>query len=104
MHWLVNAATRAGLAGTKNVTVNQGTPLGKAWELVARDLRMEQDTLAAKIAPVLRMKLADFDRIEPKAKRLLPERLARRYGVHALRETDRELYVASSDPNNYDAE
>ncbi|MDB4886196.1 MAG: Type secretion system protein [Gemmatimonadetes bacterium] len=104
MHWLVNAATRAGLAGTKNVTVNQGTPLGKAWELVARDLRMEPDTLAAKIAPVLRMKFADLDFVEVKARRLLPEKVARRYNVHALRETDRELFVASSDPNNYDAE
>jgi type II secretory ATPase GspE/PulE/Tfp pilus assembly ATPase PilB-like protein/ActR/RegA family two-component response regulator len=104
MHWLVNAATRAGMAGTKNVTVTQGTALGKAWELVARDLRVDQDKLAAKIAPVLRMKLADFDRVEAKATRLLPERVARRYGVHALRETDRELFVASSDPNNYDAE
>jgi type IV pilus assembly protein PilB len=101
---LVNAATRAGLAGTRNVTVTQGTSLGKAWELVARDLRMEQDTLAAKIAPALRMKLADFGGIEAKAKRLLPERVARKHGVHALRETDRELFVATSDPNNYDAE
>ena len=104
MHWLVNAATRAGIPGTKHVTVSAGTSLGKAWELVARDLRLDQDRLATAIAPTLRMKLADFSAIEPKAKRLLPEKVARRYGVHALRETDRELYVASSDPNNYDAE
>jgi type II secretory ATPase GspE/PulE/Tfp pilus assembly ATPase PilB-like protein len=104
MHWLVNAATRAGLAGATAVTVSTGTPLGKAWELVARELRLDQDGLAARIAPVLRMKLADFDRAETKAKRLLPERVARRYHVHAMRETDRELFVASSDPNNYDAE
>jgi hypothetical protein len=89
MHWLVNAATRAGLAGATAVTVSTGTPLGKAWELVARELRLDQDGLAARIAPVLRMKLADFDRAETKAKRLLPERVARRYHVHAMRETDR---------------
>lgn len=104
MHWLVNAATRAGLAGTNPATVTQGTPLAKAWEQVARDLRIEQDALAAKVAPVLRMKLADFDAADPKAKRLLPEKVARRYGVTALRETDRELFVASGDPNNYEAE
>jgi type IV pilus assembly protein PilB len=104
MHWLVNAAARAGIPGTGSVTVTQGTSLGKAWELVARDLRLDQDTLAEKIAPSLRMKLADFGHVEVKAKRLLPEKVARRYAVHALRETDRELFVASSDPNNYDAE
>jgi len=104
MHWLVNAATRAGIPGTKHVTVSAGSPLGKAWELVARDLRLDQDKLARAIAPTLRMKLADFGAVESSAKRLLPEKVARRYGVYALRETDRELYVASSDPNNYDAE
>jgi type II secretory ATPase GspE/PulE/Tfp pilus assembly ATPase PilB-like protein/ActR/RegA family two-component response regulator len=104
MHWLVNAATRAGLPGTKDVTVTQGTALGEAWELVARDLRLDQDDLAERIAPSLRMKLADFANVEMKAKRLLPEKVARRYAVYALRETDRELIVASSDPNNYDAE
>jgi type IV pilus assembly protein PilB len=104
MHWLVNAATRAGIPGTKSVTVTQGTSLVKAWELVARDLSLDQNGLATKIAPALRMQLADFGHVEAKAKRLLPEKVARRYGVHALRETDRELFVASSDPNNYDAE
>lgn len=104
MHWLVSAATRAGLPGTNNVAVTQATPLGQVWELVSRDLQMDQDALAAKIAPTLRMKLANLETVEAKAKRLLPEKVARRYGVHALRETDRELFVASSDPNNYDAE
>jgi type II secretory ATPase GspE/PulE/Tfp pilus assembly ATPase PilB-like protein/ActR/RegA family two-component response regulator len=104
MHWLVNAAARAGIPGATKLSVTQGTALARAWEQVARDLGFGQDELAARIAPTLRMKLADLAHVEMKAKRLLPEKVARRYGVHALRETDRELFVASSDPNNYDAE
>jgi len=104
MHWLVNAASRAGLPETGSVPLTPATPLPRAWELVARELRLSESALAERVAPVLRMKLADLDRAEPSAKRLLPEKLARRYGVYPLRETDRELVVASSDPNNYDAE
>src|SRR6476661_8033428 len=104
MHWLVNAASRAGLSGTTPVSLTPATPLPRAWELVARELRVSESALAERVAPVLRMKLADLAQAEPNAKRLVPEKLARRYGVYPLRETDRELVVASSDPNNYDAE
>ncbi len=76
----------------------------KVWEQLSRELRISESALAAQVAGSLRMPLADFDRAEGRAKRLLPEKLARRYGVYALRETDRELVVASSDPNDYDAE
>jgi type II secretory ATPase GspE/PulE/Tfp pilus assembly ATPase PilB-like protein/CheY-like chemotaxis protein len=104
MHWLVSAASRAGIPGTTSVPLTAATPLPHAWELVARELRLSQAALAERLAPVLRMKLADLENAEPNAKRLLPEKLARRYGVYPLRETDRELVLASSDPNNYDAE
>ena len=104
MHWLVNAASRAGIPGSTSVPLTPPTPLPRAWEMVARDLRLSETALAERVAPVLRMKLADLEHAEPNAKRLLPEKLARRYGVYPLRETDRELVVASSDPNNYDAE
>ena len=104
MHWLVNAASRAGYPDTTSFPLTSATTLPQAWELVARVLRVSESTLAARVAPVLRMKLADLDHAEPNAKRLVPEKLARRYGVYPLRETDRELVVASSDPNNYDAE
>lgn len=76
----------------------------KVWEQLSRELRISESALAAQVAGSLRMPLADFDRAEGRAKRLLPEKLAQRYGVYALRETDRELVVASSDPNDYDAE
>ena len=104
MHWLVNAASRAGLSELASDPLPAATPLPRAWEYVARELRLSEGALAERVAPVLRMKLADLGRAEPNARRLVPEKLARRYGVYPLRESDRDLVCASSDPNNYDAE
>jgi type II secretory ATPase GspE/PulE/Tfp pilus assembly ATPase PilB-like protein/CheY-like chemotaxis protein len=104
MHWLVNAAVRAGIPGAKTANIASNTPLNSAWEQLARELRMPEGALAAAVAPVLRVRLADFERTEPKAARLVPEKVARKYGVFALRESDRELTVASSDPQDYEAE
>ncbi|MEO7455706.1 MAG: ATPase, T2SS/T4P/T4SS family [Gemmatimonadaceae bacterium] len=103
-HWLVNVAARAGIAGAKAVTISAGAPRNTAWEQLARDLRITEQALAAHVAPTLRVPLADFDHAEAKAARLVPEKLAKKHGVYALRETDRELVVASSDPQDYEAE
>ncbi|MEP7000120.1 MAG: ATPase, T2SS/T4P/T4SS family [bacterium] len=104
MHWLANAALRAGIPGATNSNIPQNATLTSAWEQLARELRMSESALAAKIAPILRLPLADFEQAQVKAGRLVPEKLARKHGVFALRESDRELAVASSDPNNYEAE
>ena len=104
MHWLVNAAVRAGLPGAKGANIPSNMPVGAAWEQLARELRMPERALAAAIAPALRVAIADFERAESKAARLVPEKVARKHGVFALRESDRELTVASSDPQDYEAE
>ncbi len=104
MHWLVNAAVRAGLPGAKTANIAPNTALDAAWERLARELRMTEGALASAIAPTLRMRIADFERAEAKAARLVPEKVARKHGVFALRESDRELTVASSDPQDYEAE
>jgi hypothetical protein len=104
MHWLVNAAVRAGIPGAKTANLGSSMPLTAAWEQLARELRMPEGALAAALAPVLRIGLADVERVEAKAARLVPEKVARKHGVFALRESDRELTVASSDPQDYEAE
>ncbi|MDB4918007.1 MAG: Type secretion system protein [Gemmatimonadetes bacterium] len=103
-HWLVNAAVRSGIAAAKNSKVPDGATAAAAWEQLARELRQTDVALAAQLAKTMRVPLADFDRVQQSATRLLPEKLARKHGVFALRETDRELIVASSDPNDYEAE
>ena len=103
-HWLANAAERAAIPGAATIGATPAASVRGAWEHVARALRVSEAALAAKVAPVLRLPLADFERAETKAARLVPEKLARRHAVYALRETDRELIVASSDPQDYEAE
>ena len=104
MHWLASAALRAGIPGAKSANIPPEASLAAAWEQLARELRLTEHALATRVAATLRVPLADFDRAQAKAARLVPEKLARKHGVYALRETDRELAVASSDPNNYEAE
>jgi type IV pilus assembly protein PilB len=103
-HWLAKTALRAGIPGAQSIDVPSDAPLQKAWELVGRDLGLAEGALVAQLAPVLRLAVADLFRANSKAARLLPEKLARKHGIFALRETDRELVIASSDPNNYEAE
>ena len=104
MHWLANAALRAGIPAAKTASVPAAAAMPAVWEQLAREFRMTEGALAAKVAPILRLPLADFDRVDAKAARLLPEKLARKHLVCAMRETDRELVVASSDPQDYEAE
>lgn len=103
-HWLTNAAARAAIPGAAALIVPPGATARSAWEQLSRDLRMPDQALAARLAPVMRLPLADFERVDVKSARLVPEKLARKHGVFALRDTDRELVVASSDPQDYEAE
>ncbi|MEP6620557.1 MAG: ATPase, T2SS/T4P/T4SS family [bacterium] len=103
-HWLYNAALRAGIVSADGAKVPKAATTVMAWEALAKATRLSENALAAKLAPALRLPLAFLERAESKAARLLPEKLARKYGVFALRETDRELVVAASDPNDYEAE
>ena len=103
-HWLVNAAVRAGIPGASGAAVSNSATAVQAWEELAKETRLSQHALASQLAPALRIPVAYLEQAESKAARLLPEKLARKHHVFALRDTDRELVVASSDPNDYEAE
>jgi type II secretory ATPase GspE/PulE/Tfp pilus assembly ATPase PilB-like protein/CheY-like chemotaxis protein len=104
MHWLENAAARAGIPGAKTVNVPANASRAAAWEQLVRVLRLSERALAERVAPVLRLPIANLENAEAKAARLVPEKLAKKHGVYPLRETDRELIVASSEPQDYEAE
>jgi type II secretory ATPase GspE/PulE/Tfp pilus assembly ATPase PilB-like protein/CheY-like chemotaxis protein len=104
MHWLATAAARAGLPAANDLKINAGMSETIAWEVIARGVGLSPRELAAKVAPSLGVKAANFETAEPRALTLLPERLARRYQVYPLREDDRTITVATSDPNNLNVE
>jgi type II secretory ATPase GspE/PulE/Tfp pilus assembly ATPase PilB-like protein/CheY-like chemotaxis protein len=80
------------------------TPVIEAWTSVARSVGMSPDELARQVAPVLQLGVADLDDGDRRARRLIPERVARRYNILPLRDDDRFIYIATADPTNLDAE
>jgi type II secretory ATPase GspE/PulE/Tfp pilus assembly ATPase PilB-like protein len=100
MMFLVNAARRAKLPGADSLIVLPGTSTPESWTEVSRATGTTPDALAAHVATALKLGVADLSAIEPKALRLLPEKLARRYHVIPLRETDRHITVATSNPDD----
>src|SRR5579863_4920725 len=104
MMFLVNAARRAKLPGAESLTVLPGTPAAESWAEVARLTGITPDALATHAAQSLKLGVADLSAIEPKALRLLPEKLARRYHVIPLRETDRHITVATANPDDLSVE
>ena len=102
MHWIMKAAREAGLHPTGTLPAN--TPTSEAWEIATRSLGLTARALASLIGPSLRLKTAAMDTADPHVRRLVPERLARRYHVFPLRETDKTITVATANPWDLEAE
>jgi len=56
------------------------------------------------VAEFFRMEVADFSEADPDAFRAVPEALARKHLVFPMRETDRQLVVATADPTDVEVE
>ncbi len=104
MHWLEGAVARAGLAGASSLSIPGDVGNVEAWDIAARTLGLSPADLAGRIASQFGLRVAEFERTDPRALALLPERLARRYHVYPLREDDRHLYVATADPTDIEVE
>ncbi|MEJ2678244.1 MAG: ATPase, T2SS/T4P/T4SS family [Gemmatimonadota bacterium] len=103
-HWLVHVARRTGLPGAESLALEPGAPTAEAWLTVADALEINQDRLAEYVADYFRLTVTDLDEAEAKATKLVPEKIARQYQIFPVREDDRQLVVATSDPTNFAAE
>lgn len=103
-HWLVHVLRRAGTPGAEELDIEPGTPSAQAWMTVCESTGMSQDQLAQHVADYFRLKVAALERAESTAVKLVPEKIARQYSIFPLRENDRHLTVATSDPTNFAAE
>jgi type II secretory ATPase GspE/PulE/Tfp pilus assembly ATPase PilB-like protein/ActR/RegA family two-component response regulator len=97
-------AVRAGYGAAAGVAVPAGAAIGDAWRMVCGAIGISEDEFAALVVTHARLTAAQWERADAQALRLLPERLARQYKVFPMREDDRAIYVATSDPNDLDAE
>jgi type II secretory ATPase GspE/PulE/Tfp pilus assembly ATPase PilB-like protein len=104
MHWLSATAERAGITGAQALVIPDDTSLLDSWEIASRILGVSLPELARSLAPALGLGHADFEKAEPAALALLPERIARQYHVFPLREDSRHVVVATADPTNLEVE
>ena len=103
-HWLVHVLRRAGIQEAEELAIDPGSPSAEAWMAACESTGMSQDELASHVGDYFRLKVADLDAGESTAVKLVPEKIARQYGIFPLREDDRHLTVATSDPTNFAAE
>ncbi|MCI0434068.1 MAG: Flp pilus assembly complex ATPase component TadA [Gemmatimonadetes bacterium] len=76
----------------------------EAWDMAADATGMDAAAMATRVAAQFRIQVANLAAAEPRALRLLPEALARKFCVFPIREDDRRLVVATADPADLDAE
>ena len=74
------------------------------WEAVVQEKVATDDEILERLAGRFRMRVTDLSTLDPGARTALPEALARRYRVLAVRETDSYLEVATSNPFDLDME
>ncbi|MEE8350100.1 MAG: ATPase, T2SS/T4P/T4SS family, partial [Acidobacteriota bacterium] len=82
----------------------RGTPIEAAWKRAETLSGFSESELAGHVAAEFGLKLADLGHVPSRVVKLVPEKSARSYCVFPLRENDRELVVACSDPTNLETE
>jgi type II secretory ATPase GspE/PulE/Tfp pilus assembly ATPase PilB-like protein/ActR/RegA family two-component response regulator len=98
-HWLKDVAKHAGL----DVDLPRRPDISavrKVWPDVARACRLADDRFTQRVAGHFRIGVADVGTFDPQAVRLIPESVARRYGILAISATSSSIVVATSDPAN----
>jgi len=103
-HWLVQIALELQLPDAVQLDLTPEMPVAEAWDETSRTCGIPMETIAEHVAEHFDLPVAELGTVEGHVMKLLPEKLARRYGVMPLREDDRRLVVATSDPTNLIAE
>jgi type II secretory ATPase GspE/PulE/Tfp pilus assembly ATPase PilB-like protein/CheY-like chemotaxis protein len=101
-HWLKDVAGHAGL----DLDIPRRpdvSAIRKAWPLVAQACGLADDQFARRVAGHFRIGVADVGAYDPQAVKLIPETVARRYGILPLSSTDQSIVIATSDPANRSA-
>ena len=102
--WIVRAVRKAGIEGPADLHLQPDLPLTEAWERVCAAYGIDMNRLASAVASAFSMDVADLDRAEPTAAKLLSGSVARKLGVFPVRDADRCLVVATANPIDSEAE
>lgn len=101
-HWLKDVAGHAGLAIDLPVRPDLPT-LRTAWSRVVEAFKTTDEEFTRRVAGHFRIGVADVSQRDPQAVRLIPEHVARRYGILGVALTERNVVVATFDPSNRSA-
>jgi type II secretory ATPase GspE/PulE/Tfp pilus assembly ATPase PilB-like protein/ActR/RegA family two-component response regulator len=74
------------------------------WEMVVAEKLATDEEILDQLAARSRLPIADLSLLDPGARTVLPEALARRYHVLPIRDTDAYLEIATSNPFDLDME
>lgn len=97
-HWLNDVAAHAGLALALPTDANFPEIAG-AWLKVAQACRLSDEEFTRRVAGHFRVGYADLSAYDPQAVKLIPEAVARQYGIVALSADDGTITVATADPS-----
>ena len=103
-HWLVRIARKAKLVGADALEVDPRQPSVDAWQDVCRACEVGDETLTHLVAEEFRLQEADLSAADTHALKLIPKKLATRYSVFPLRQDDRTIVVATSNPTDVEVE
>ncbi len=103
-HWLIGIARSAKLKNAEELSVSAAQPISEAWGDVVDECRIDDETLCKLVAAHFRLNLANFESADASLASRIPEKIARKYNVLPLREESGHLVLATSDPNDHDAE
>jgi type II secretory ATPase GspE/PulE/Tfp pilus assembly ATPase PilB-like protein/CheY-like chemotaxis protein len=98
-HWLTSVAAQAGLKLALSQPPDLAT-LRRAWSSTVQACQVTDERFTERAAAHFRMGVADLSTWDPQAVRLIPEAVARKYGIVAISFTDTTIVVATSDPAN----
>lgn len=101
-HWLKRVAATAGLDLQISHNPDAST-LRRAWTQAARAWKISEEEFTRRVAAQFKIEVADLENRDPRAIRLLPRSVAKRFGVLPLAATDESILIATSDPTNSDA-
>ncbi len=101
-HWLKDVAGHAGL--DLDLPLRPDLPtLKAAWSRVVTACNTTDAEFTRRVAGHFRIGVADVTQRDAQAVRLIPEHVARRYGILGVALTERNVVVATFDPSNRSA-
>ncbi len=98
-HWLTSVAAHAGLELPLPQPPDLET-LRRGWTSTVQACQVTDERFTERAAAHFRIGVADLSTWDPQAVRLIPETVARKYGILAISFTDTTVVVATSDPTN----